>query len=223
MSNEFHVVPTDIIEAWAKGEYYVGEIPSISYTRLGTALFLRGWYTYENEPSDPNKLAGVAKIDIKGPFLLTGGIRLIEAGSPTCAFWHTEASHFLDDDDEVIWFHSVLNVDFGDPIAAEIRSKYVTASPSANPSADDRLGMPPDAWNNLLDKLRTDFDADIQRLRERCTSAKIDHGMLRFKTRAGGGHHRCEYYQFYQPNSGGRTLITGASLFKKAAKVTVPP
>ena len=58
------VIPTEVFEAWAKGEYHVGDIPSISYTRLGTALYLRSCYTYENAPGSKNILSGVARIDV---------------------------------------------------------------------------------------------------------------------------------------------------------------
>jgi len=215
------LIPTDIIEAWAKGEYYVGDIPSISYARLGTALFLRSWYTYESPAGDPNKLAGVAKIDITGSFLFVGGIRLVDDGKNTAVFWKTQASHFANDK-EVIWFHSVFNPDFGQPDAAAIRSKYVPASWLRNgkaASATDCFGMTPVAWNALLDTLRTDFDSDIERLQQQCPPERIDDGMLRYSIiPAQDQTHRCEYYQFYSAANGERSLIKGVSLFKKTFK-----
>src|SRR5437879_4273302 len=109
-SQGFHPIPPDIIEAWAKGEYYVGDIPSISYTRLGTALFLRGWYTYQHVDEDKERFGGVVKIDIKGSFLFMGGIRLHNSESKTTVFWRSEASHFVSDN-EIIWFYSIFNCD----------------------------------------------------------------------------------------------------------------
>ena len=119
MAPGLQIIPTDIIEAWAKGEYFLGDVPSLAYTRLGTALFLRSWYTY----NDPHDLAGIAKIDIKGPVLFMGGIRLLDKQTRTAVFWQTEVSHFLDDE-EILWFHTVLNLE-SSPEFTAIADKYV--------------------------------------------------------------------------------------------------
>lgn len=142
----FQVIPTEIFEAWAKGEYYVGDIPSISYTRLGTALYLRGWYTYENESGSKDTLSGVARIDIRGPFLSLGGIRLREDDKRVAVFWKTEASHFVSDN-EIIWFHRVFNA----KVADELLATYLPHGwlDQRGPFPPDRFGLDKDQWNHL--------------------------------------------------------------------------
>lgn len=139
-SRGFHPIPSDIIEAWAKGSYYVGDIPSISYTRLGIALFLRGWYTYLQAEQDKERFGGVVKIDIKGPFLIMGGIRVRDSEGRTAVFWKSEASHFVSDN-EIIWFYPVFNCSFNGETAG-IRAKYIDDkrnSKSGTPLGSERI------------------------------------------------------------------------------------
>jgi hypothetical protein len=218
MAPGLQIIPTDIIEAWAKGEYFLGDVPSLSYSRLGTALFLRSWYTYQ----DRNELAGVAKIDIKGPVLLMGGIRLLEKGKRCAVFWQTEVSHFVDDT-EILWFHAVLDLD-ASPDFKSTAADYVTdewLKGKGKVSVEKQFGMKPAVWNQLLDRLYATFDTDVARLRQICPPERIDHGMLRFPIATDAqGRHSCEYYQFYTPDPAvQRKLLQGTSYFKKAAKV----
>jgi hypothetical protein len=219
-SQGFHPIPPDIIEAWAKGEYYVGDIPSISYTRLGTALFLRGWYTYQHADQDRERFGGVVKIDIKGSFLLMGGIRLHDSKSRTTVFWRSEASHFLSNN-EIIWFYSIFNCDLTGK-EADVRAKYVSDSwlqQTEYSSPENHFSMSVEEWNNLLDKLRTDFDSDIERIQKSCPAEQIDEGMLRYDLVPDEqNRHQTTYYQFYSAPGKERALLRGAAYFVKTSK-----
>jgi hypothetical protein len=211
----FQVIPTEVFEAWTKGEYYVGDIPSISYTRLGTALYLRGWYTYENEPGSEKTLSGVAKIDIRGAFLSMGGIRLLQQDKRAAVFWKTEASHFVGDD-EVLWFYTVLNANIDATLLAAYLPHWWLKEDMPTPRTR-HYGLNDDEWGILLDRLRTGFDLDAERIQQQCSPAQIDHGMIRFDIKPHADAHRSEYYQFYFDGST-RDLIKGVALFKRASK-----
>ena len=213
-SERFDVIPPEIIEAWAKGEYQVGDIPSLSYTQLGTALFLRSWYTYGNASTGGQPLAGVAKIDIKGPFLVMGGIRLQNDSSPCAVFWASEASHFIGA--EILWFYTVFKDD--SPGVRELTAKYGLDRPrSTSPEDTDRFGLKKDQWNDLLTHLRIDFDDEIEGLRHQL-SGSVDRGMLAFNPKPDAENRfTCLYHQRYDDSTMKRTdLISGATWFKKA-------
>lgn len=214
MPANLNVIPTEIIEAWAKGEYQLGDIPSLAYSQLGTALFLRSWYTYQDTDK---RLDGIAKIDIKGPFLLIGGIRLIDNNLPSIVFWTSEVSHFVSEN-EIIWFHLVFRQD--DANVKALQEKYIPKREVIDASAEGpaRFGLTQDAWDALLDRLRTNFDTDVEQLRERVDQASIDRGMLRFPIKPQDGVHLCTYYQFYTKAGGETSLIQGTSRFQKVSR-----
>ncbi|MCA9468730.1 MAG: hypothetical protein KC643_25275 [Nitrospira sp.] len=77
-------VPLDMIEAWLRGEYLIGQNESTGYEFLGWALMLRGAYVYVviPESEQPNLVVervshwGICTIDIKDGDLTYQGIRL---------------------------------------------------------------------------------------------------------------------------------------------------
>jgi hypothetical protein len=213
-SKQFDVVPPEIIAAWAKGEYQVGDIPSLSYTQLGTALFLRSWYTYENAQAGAKSLAGIAKIDIKGPFLVMGGIRLSNDGKPCATFWASEASHFVSEN-EILWFYMIFRDDT--PAVRELAEKYGLPGNRYEDSENaGRCGLEPGEWDKLLTHLRTDFDEEIEKLKLRVDRSTIDRGMLAFNPKPDGDRFLCLYHQRYLDPLKGTDLISGATWFTKA-------
>ena len=213
-SKRFDIIPPEIIEAWAKGEYQVGDIPSLSYTQLGTALFLRSWYTYENAETRGKPLAGVAKIDIKGPFLVMGGIRLLNGNKPCAVFWTSEASHFVNET-EIFWFYMVFRDDT--PGVKDLITKYgLTAPRGKKRDISHRFGLKSETWNDLLGLLRTDFDQDMERLKRSTDPAHIDRGMLAFNPQPHQDRFLCLYHQRYLDPTKGTDLISGATWFRKA-------
>lgn len=230
----FQLIPADVIKAWSRGEYYVGDIPSISYRHLGIALLLRGWYVYaDSDTNSREHWAGVAKVDIRGSTLSMGGIRLFGTDR---TFWTTEHSH-IRDDEEIVWFYSGFHCKPDDATFL----KYVPSGTNLDRSLPDSFGMNKDAWENLLGKLATDFDDDIARMRrsyeqeaelekkketeqpadlesDQQTGHLIDHGMLRFsveldKNCAGKEKSRSCRYSHYE--CGSENATTGFSKFTK--------
>lgn len=242
-STGFQLIPVDVIKAWAKGDYYIGDIPSISYRHLGIALLLRGWYTYVDTSTDPDrkKWAGVAKVDIKGSVLSMGGVRLF---GDHAVFWRTEHS-YIQNDKEIIWFYSGFNCDHPPPpLLPDIRKKYFEQDASRLDVSQERLGMDPNCWKRLLGSLASDFDEDVERIArarsdevaERIAQATSgeekelqkknlyrDLGMLRFSVDLDPSSldltpkerfRKCEYYHY---DAGKKEATAGVSLFKKIA------
>lgn len=212
-SKDFQYIPTDIIDAWAKGDYYSGDIPSVSYKRLGIALSLRGWYTYESlNPKDP-KFRGVAKIDLKGPSLFMGGIRLYNStGKKDIVFWRSEFSHFLSDN-EIIWFYYIFN--HRDP---EVIKYYLTDEEwlqnMGQYFAEPRFGLTDQAWNNLLDSIRGRFEDDIAQVEARCSEDQTDKVLLHYYVK----EQKAQYRQIFAEEASDQKSIAGSSRYIKVCK-----
>lgn len=225
--NAFQLIPTDVIKAWAKGDYYVGDIPSISYRHLGIALLLRGWYTYVDITKDGTHedWAGVAKVDIKGSVLSMGGVRLF---GPNAVFWRTEHS-YIQDAQEIVWFYSGFKCDTA-PLT-DISDKYFKNSTLKLDAPGNRFGMDPERWKDLLRTLATEFDDDIGRIAKISSVAEKepqknghgkdmekDLGMLRFRVDLDQCStervRKCEYYHY---DSATKQATAGLSAFRKVA------
>lgn len=215
--NAFQLIPTDVIKAWSQGEYYVGDIPSISYRQLGIALWLRGWYTYvdKTDVKDRKHWSGIAKVDIKGSVLSMGGVRLFGTDA---VFWRTEHS-FIQNEKEIIWFYSGFNCDSPSRLPA-IRDKYFKKWKLDLKAPDKRFGLKREQWGELLMALATEFDEDVEtiaqtRATENQKSAKPlqkDLGMLRFSVYPEDGVRTCEYYHY---DSASAVPTAGLSVFRK--------
>lgn len=204
----FPLIPADIVKAWSRGEYHVGDVPSISYQHLGVALLLRGWYTYvdETQTGPAKKWAGIAKVDIKGSVLSMGGIRLFDKYP---IFWRTEHSYIQDN--QIIWFYSGFN---SAPVETrDLREKYFSKEWQLKKHSK-HFGIPDADWDSLLLKLANDFDEDVERVFRHCDAANKDSGMLRFSTYLEEKKvvRKCEYYHF---NSAAKKAIAGISFFQK--------
>jgi hypothetical protein len=217
--NAFQLIPTDVIKAWSKGEYYVGDIPSISYRHLGIALLMRGWYTYVDTSGDPTRetWSGVAKVDIKGSVLAMGGVRLF---GREAVFWRTEHS-FIQDESEIIWFYSGFSCD--SPTAlTNIRSKYIQNWTLDLHKPETQFGMDAEQWAGLLKTLATSFDEDVELIAQTRAAEKLktqqplkrDLGMLRFRVNLEPNQRvrLCEYYHY---DSAGEKATAGLAEFRK--------
>ena len=211
-SKDFQYIPTDIIDNWAKGDYYSGDIPSISYKRLGIALSLRGWYTYEGLTTKDPKFRGVAKIDLKGPSLFMGGIRLYSnPGKKDIVFWRSEFSHFLSDN-EIIWFYYIFN--YRDP---EVTKHYFSDEWLGNMNnffAEPQFGLSDQAWNNLLDGIRNRFDDDIAGVEARCSESQKDKVLLHYYIR----EQKAQYRQIFSEEALDHKSIAGSSQYIRVYK-----
>lgn len=65
---DFSPVPLDMIKAWLKGEYLIGQNESIGYELLGWALVLRGLYVYAVVPANENTTNSEVDKNTKGQF-----------------------------------------------------------------------------------------------------------------------------------------------------------
>jgi hypothetical protein len=215
-TNDFDAVPTQIIEAWARGEYYGGDPPSPSYNYIGITLALRGWYVYEAKEGDQVVVKGVVKIDFRGAELFIGGLRLYpNQGSPGRAlFWVSEFANFLNEN-EVIWVYKVFASDahtawsskYIDPIALNTAQSNV---------ADLHFGLQSSAWNQLLDRIRTDLYDDLEEVQANNDRirAPIVRGLLHFWVR----ERRAQYRQIYSPEDTG-PLIGGEAIYTRVSKL----
>jgi len=217
--NAFQLIPTDVIKAWSQGEYYVGDIPSISYRHLGIALWLRGWYTYVDKTNVRGRKhwSGIAKVDIKGSVLSMGGVRLFGTDA---VFWRTEHS-FIQDEREIIWFYSGFNCDSPTRLSA-IRAKYFKKWKLDLDLPHKCFGLKRDEWGELLMALATAFDDDVEVIAQtRATEnqktdkpLQKDLGMLRFSVDLDPKDRvrRCEYYHY---DSASGVPTAGLSEFRK--------
>lgn len=222
----FPLIPADIVKAWSKGEYYVGDIPSISYRHLGIALLLRGWYIYaDKDRTNRKKWGGLAKVDINGSVLSMVGVRLFDS---KLVFWKTEHS-YIRDEKEVIWFYSGFDCE----VPQEIQEKYLDSKWRLR-EQEKRFGLKPESWQGLLKRMASDLDGDADRLKGVCGEGNMDHGMLRFNVHLYEGRnldreirkiwraHKpsgepirfriCQYAHF---DSGSQTASTGTAYFTK--------
>lgn len=168
----FPLIPADIVKAWSRGEYYVGDIPSISYRHLGIALLLRGWYIYaDKERTERKKWGGLAKVDINGSVLSMAGVRLFDSKP---VFWKTEHS-YIRNEKEVIWFYSGFDCE----VPERLREKYSNKAWQLK-ETEKRFGLQPEQWHEFLRNVGSDLDADVDRIKGSCGENNIDHGMLRF-------------------------------------------
>jgi hypothetical protein len=205
-SKGFQLIPTEVIKAWTQGEYYVGEIPSISYHHLGNALLLRGWYTYVDENEERANWAGVARVDIKGPVLSMGGLRLF---GDHMVFWITVDSYVRDD--KIIWFYKGYNCP---PESANgLFDKYLKQDrPRDSKIPDKRFGLEEEDWRSLLVNLATNFDVDVEEAKRLC-QGNIDNGVLEFGVSLDPqGFRRCDYHHY---GSVASQPLTGCSRFTK--------
>lgn len=203
----FQLIPTEVIKAWTQGEYYVGDIPSISYHHLGNALLLRGWYTYVDEDASRPDWAGVAKVDISGPVLSMGGLRLF---GDHMVFWRTVDSYVRDD--KILWFYKGYNC--APDSANGLFDKYLKKDrrPPGSRNPHERFGLEDEDWRGLLVNLATNFDVDVEEAKRLC-QGNIDNGMLEFGLSLDPeGFRRCEYHHY---GSVVRQQLTGCSRFTK--------
>ncbi len=125
-------------------------------------------------------------------------------------------------DNEIIWFYSIFNCNFKGETAG-ILAKYLDGSWLAGKgrsSPENRFGMSREQWNRILDKLRTDFDSDIEQIQKNCSPQEIDEGMLRYRLLPDKKkRHLCTYYQFYSARGRERDLLKGSAFFRKTFKL----
>jgi hypothetical protein len=212
----FQLIPTEVIEAWAKGEYYSGDAASLSYRQLGAALSLRGWYTYEKcEDNDPD-FRGVAKIELKGQSILFGGIRLcgpLEEGKEeegeeavkAIRFWRSQYSYFYSEN-EIVWVYNVYH-----SIPDGVLAHYInleTFTDVRQHGAESRFGFGEEAWGKLLRRLRGSFESDMRLVEEGCPEDKVDKVLLHYNIDTQRG----EYRALYQP---GAKNVAGMTCFKR--------
>jgi hypothetical protein len=196
---KYHLIPTEIIEAWAKGEYYNGDAPSLSYKQMGTALKLRGWYTYDACEPDPAKpdFKGVAKIELKGQSLLLSGIRLCGPkghgeGVEAVRFWRSQYSFFYTEK-EIMWVYYVYPGVDDEAILTSYLGPLDTFPAVQEKTARDRFGFEEKRWSTLLQKLRTSFDTDIMQIEDSCDNDAIDKVLLHYNIEDSKGEYRALY------------------------------
>ncbi len=219
-SNRFHVIPTEIIEAWAKGDYYSGEALSLSYRQLGEALSLRGWYTYDSPNPDPKKpdFKGVAKIELKGQQLMFGGIRLSAPrdakegkGVEAVRFWRSQYSFFYSEK-EIVWVYHVYPPPADGKQLTEYKELLAgylgdlkTFPDVASKTAAEKFGFVPEAWDNLLQRLKNTFDTDIKKVEAGCPEDKVVKALFHYNIDNKEGEYRTLYHSPNDPNSSGIT------------------
>jgi hypothetical protein len=214
-SKEFQLIPNEIIEAWISGEFYCGDVPSVSYEYLGVSLALRGWYTYEAKLSGQTILKGVAKIDFKDGTLFIGGMRIysIKPGEGTL-FWFSEFSHFLNEN-EIIWVYKIFHYDDG----RRCYEHYLD-EPSIKVAQrcfnQPQFGLGKDEWNHLLDRIRLNFYDDLKEVEADCERKKrqADRGLLHFFVK----EKRAQYSQIYSQSHTG-ALIGGEACYTRICKL----
>ena len=214
--HDFDAVPTEIVEAWARGEYYGGDPAPPSYHYIGITLALRGWYVYEAKEQDQIVVKGIVKIDFRGAELFIGGLRLYsDQGLPGRAFfWVSEFANFLNEN-EVIWVYKVLASD----VHAAWVNKYIDESTLRTAQAnvkDLHFGLQPGAWNKLLDRIRINLYDDLEEVeanndRQR---APLVRGLLHFWVR----ERRAQYRQIYSPEDTG-PLIGGEAKYTRVSRL----
>jgi hypothetical protein len=215
-SKDFQLIPNEIIEAWIRGEYYSGDLPSISYQYIGISLALRGWYVYETKLSTEPLFKGIVKIDFKDGELFIGGVRLytnLEGGRPNL-FWMSEFSHFLNEN-EIIWVYKIFNYDCDH----HLFNRYLneTSLTAANHHRDkEHFSLDKDEWNSMLDRIRVHLYDDLKEIEAECGRKKgqIDKGLLHFFIR----ERRAQYRQIYLPEHTGPP-IGGEATYTKVFKL----
>lgn len=222
-SKRFHIIPTEIVEAWAKGDYYSGDAPSLSYRQLGEALSLRGWYTYGAPNLDPKKpdFKGVAKIELKGQQLMLGGIRLCAPknakdgkGVQAVRFWRSQYSFFYSEN-EIVWVYQVYSPPKDEKLLTqyrEILAEYLgnfEAFPDvASKTAAEKFGFLPEAWDTLLQRLKNSFDTDIMIIEAGCPEDEAVKVLLHYNIDKKEG----EYRTLYRPDD---SNIAGLTHFSR--------
>lgn len=174
-------VPAEVIKAWDRGEYFTGGVPSLAYKYLGTALRLRGLYTYKRDGTTGDDFKGVAKIElVGGRELFMEGIRLWAAeDKPDIRFWRTEFSHFLSDH-KIIWTYRIFECHCDDRFYKYIPG--INLSSLKNADAKSNFGFSPDDWEKLLQfLLSSEFDEELRDAEARCTDDQITTVMLHFE------------------------------------------
>lgn len=207
----FQFIPTEIIEAWIRGEYYSGEVPSISYQYIGVSLALRGWYTYEVKPQDETIIKGVAKIDFKDGALFVGGMRLYSNrdNENSNLFWMSEFAHFLNEN-EIIWVYKIFNFKCGSHWLDQYLDKR-SRSKAAKYFDQPNFGLNNAQWNRLLDRIRINFYDDLKHIEADCERrGQIDRGLLHFFVK----ERRAQYGQIYSPSHSG-PIIGGEACYSK--------
>lgn len=215
-NKDFQLIPHRIIEAWINGEYYSGDVPSISYEYLGVSLALRGWYIYETKSQTETILKGVAKIDFRDGALFIGGVRLYtnKQTERYGLFWTSEFSHFLSAN-EVIWVYKIFSLEHRSPVFAN----YLNESSLKTVQRDfeqPNFGLSKSEWNPLLDRIRLCLYDDLREVESECerTNGIIDRGLLHFFVR----EKRAQYRQIYSPGHSG-PLIGGEACYTKVYKL----
>jgi hypothetical protein len=214
-SKEFQLIPNEIIEAWIRGEYYSSDLPSLPYKYIGISLALRGWYIYEARSLKEKVLKGVVKIDFKGSELFVGGMRLYtnQAGRICNLFWMSEFAHFLNEN-EIIWVYKIFNYDSGQPFFRRYLDDGRAESAKLH-FDEDYFGLDRDAWNHMLDRIRTHLYEDLREVEADCErrECRIDKGLLHFFIR----EKRAQYRQIYSPEHTGVPIV-GDSYYTRVSK-----
>ena len=213
---DFQIIPPKIIEAWKSGEYYSGDVPSVSYEYLGVSLASRGWYVYEASNETETTLKGVAKIDFKDDSLFIGGLRLYTNKNTERAglFWMSEFSHFLNAN-EVIWVYRIFDLANRSSVFENYLSEDSFETAQRN-FAEPNFGLIAAEWNALLDRVRLHLYDDLEEVESECERTKgiVDKGLLHFFVKEG----RAQYRQIYSPRHSG-PLIGGEARYTKVYKL----
>jgi hypothetical protein len=203
---KFYRIPEEVIKAWERGDYFTGGVPSLAYERLGVALRLRGLYTYERETGQDYR--GIAKIDLAGGLdLVMAGIRFWIGEQLDVKFWKTQFSHFLDENNKIIWTYQLFDCVSDEQLwaSAGIERPDIKGPNSAT------LGFRPEDWQRLQQfLLKDEFDKELGAAKTRCTSPdQILTIMLHFEIQTDG-----EIVALYRELRQGKEDIAGDSRFK---------
>jgi len=215
-SNEYQLIPDAIVDAWLRGEYYSGDLPSIPYQYIGISLALRGWYIYEAQTETETKLKGISKIDFSEGSLSIGGIRLFtgQDGDKRNLFWVSEFSHFLNEN-EILWVYKIFNCDIG----AEWLRAYISDSALSSTVEhfnEKCFGLAKEDWNQLLDRIRSSLFNDLRIIECDCEqrNMRVDRGLLHFFIK----EKIAQYRQIYSPEYTG-SLIAGEANYTRVIKL----
>jgi hypothetical protein len=211
----FYRVPAEVIKAWDRGEYFTGGVPSLSYKYLGTALRLRGLYTYKREGNTGNDFKGIAKIELAGGReLVMEGIRLWgDKDKPDIKFWRTEFSHFLSDD-KIIWTYRIFDCHCDELLLPHISLDSLPDIKDADQKCNFKFSV--DQWQKLQQFLLGEkMDQMLMEAEARCSESTITKVMLHFEVpNFQVGQDLPIKAQYRQLRSGGAD-ITGDSRFDR--------
>ena len=202
-------VPVEVIQAWERGDYFTGGVPSVAYKHLGIALRLRGLYTYAKAGDSGQDFKGLAKIDLAGGReLVMDGFRLWgEEKEPEIRFWRTEFSHFLTDD-TIIWTYQLFDCDSTGQLSKHLSNKTLPHNPKPK---SHNFGFKAADWIEVQQfLLGKEFARELTIAEGKCNDEATIKIMLHFKLQTNGDI----LAQYRQLRSIGED-IAGDSLFKR--------